>query len=97
MVADYRTYSVEEIRCERFNAYYRVMADGVEFPSTVYVVPSQQTVWSRRQLKVWCKQNSHRLSEGTVIQADLSGATEGRSPLSLFWHKLCACSHDPRK
>ena len=96
-IADDRTYSVEEIRCKRFNAYYRVMADGVEFPSTVYIVPSQKTIWSRRQLKAWCKRNSHRLSEGEMIQADLSGAARGRSPLSLFWRKLCACSLDPRK
>jgi hypothetical protein len=71
MTADQRKYSVQEIRCKHFNVYYRVMADGVELPSTVFIMPSQKTTRSTEQLKTWCKQNSHLLADGQVVRADL--------------------------
>jgi hypothetical protein len=77
-------YSVEEIRCHRFNVYYRVMADGVAFPSTVYITPSQKTARTTEQLKTWCKQNSHRLADEQVVQADLSGSPQ-RTASSVSW------------
>jgi hypothetical protein len=71
MIPDNRTYSVKEIRCKRFNLYYRVLADGRELSSTVYIMPSQKTARVIEQLEKWCKQNSHRLADGEVVRADL--------------------------
>jgi hypothetical protein len=94
---DQRKYSVREIRCERFNAYYRVMVDGVELPSTVYIMPSQKTARSTEQLKTWCKRNSDRLADGQVVQADLSGSARGMRVFSLFLDKLRTASLSIRR
>jgi hypothetical protein len=84
MTPDERTYSVDEIGSNHFNFYYRVSADGVEFPSTVYIMPSQKSPRTIEQLKRWCRRNSHLLAEGQVIQVDLPFVPRRGRLFSIF-------------
>lgn len=84
MTRDERTYAVEEIGSNHFNFYYRISADGVEFPSIVYVMPSQKSRRTAEHLKEWCRRNSHLLADGSVVQADLPYRTRHTRLFSLI-------------
>ena len=84
MTRDERTYSVKEIGSNHFNFYYRVSADGVEFPSTVYIMPSQKSPRVTEHLKNWCRRNAHLLEQGAVVQADLPYRTRHSRLFTVF-------------
>ena len=66
-----RQFVVFEINRENHRIYYRVKADGVEFPSLVCIFASQKNTDSEKELKVWCKNNAARLESGAILHAHL--------------------------
>ena len=66
-----RQFVVFEINRENHRIYYRVKADGVEFPSLVCIFASQKNADSEKELKVWCKNNAARLESGVILHAHL--------------------------
>jgi hypothetical protein len=66
-----RQFSVFEISRENHRIYYRIKADGVEFPSLVCIFTSQKSTDSEKELKAWCKNNAARLESGTILHAHL--------------------------
>jgi hypothetical protein len=68
---DERQFLLLEIGQENHRVYYRVTADGVEFPSLVCIFASQRSANAGEELKTWCKNNATRLESGAILQADL--------------------------
>ena len=68
---DERQFLVVEVGKENHRIYYRVTADGVEFPSLVCIFASQGSSNFER-LEAWCKNNATRLESGAILHADLS-------------------------
>jgi hypothetical protein len=77
---DERQFLVLETNRENHRIYYRVKANGVEFPSLVCILASQRSTYSEEELKTWCKNNSARLESGVILQADLSTINNDESP-----------------
>lgn len=69
---DERHFLVLETNRENRRIYYRVKADGVEFPSLVCILSRQRSTHSEEELKTWCKNDSARLESGVILEADLS-------------------------
>ncbi len=66
-----RQFLVFEISRENHRIYYRIKADGVEFPSLVCIFASQKSTDSEKELKAWCKNNAARLGSGAILHAHL--------------------------
>jgi hypothetical protein len=69
---DERHFLILQTNRENRRIYYRVEADGVEFPSLVCILYSRRSTHSEEEMKTWCKNNSARLESGVILQADLS-------------------------
>jgi hypothetical protein len=72
MTLEQGEFSIKEILRENYKVYYRIMEDGVEFASPVYIYSSQRTTHGEKDLKDWCKSNAHRLTDGKIVYADLN-------------------------
>jgi hypothetical protein len=75
---DERQFVVSEASRGNYRIYYRVKADGVEFPSLVCIFASHEHAESEKELEAWCKNNARRLEFGAILQADLSGNKFGQ-------------------
>ena len=71
-------FLLKEVRNEESRVYYRVFADGVEFPSLVFIFDNQKTDESVEDLKTWCRNNAARLGSGAILHANLSAMQESR-------------------
>jgi hypothetical protein len=69
---DEKQFVVLEANRENHRIYYRVKADGVEFPSLVCIFASQKSTDSEKELKAWCKNNAVGLESGAILHARLS-------------------------
>jgi len=70
---DERHFIVSEASRGNYRIYYRVKADGVEFPSLACIFASHKHANSEKELERWCKNNAQRLESGAILQPDLSG------------------------
>ncbi len=68
---DERQFLFLDIGPENHRIYYRVTADGVEFPSLVCIFASQKSTNAGEELKTWGKNNATRLESGAILHADL--------------------------
>jgi hypothetical protein len=69
---DEKQFVILETNRENHRIYYRVKADGVEFPSLVCIFASQKSTESEKELKAWCKNNAARLESGAILHTHLS-------------------------
>ena len=56
------------------NVYYRVLANGVENPSLVFIRSPDRTAHGGVVLREWCERDLHGLESGKVVEANLSDA-----------------------
>ena len=71
-------FLLKEVRNEECRVYYRVFADGIEFPSRVFIFDNQKTDESVEDLKTWCRNNAARLASGATLHANLTAMQESR-------------------
>ena len=63
------TIRISEVRHDGSSVYYRVLVNGVEKSSLVFVRAADRTAHGEADLKEWCERNVHKLDSGKVIEA----------------------------